>query len=159
MPTTRCVRCAPISLSCSADDASASCALQDKFEFSLQDGNHQEIKDLAYNYIEGLQWVMYYYYAGVASWGWFYHYHYSPRISGTSHPLLPSAHAGPELASHPFLVLSDLKDVDKMTFDFDIGKPFHPFEQLMGVLPAASKQHIPPAFQVRLHSISSTDLF
>lgn len=56
-------------------------------------------------------------------------------------------------------MLSDLKDVDKMTFDFDIGKPFHPFEQLMGVLPAASKQHIPPAFQVRLPSISSTDLF
>lgn len=104
MPTTRCVRCAPISLSFSADDASASCALQDKFEFSFKDGNHQEIKDLAYNYIEGLQWVMYYYYAGVASWGWFYHYHYSPRISGTSHPLFPSARTGLDLASHPFLV-------------------------------------------------------
>lgn len=36
-----------------------------------------------------------------------------------------------------------------MTFDFDLGKPFHPFEQLMGVLPAASQSHIPEAFRVR----------
>lgn len=42
----------------------------------------------------------------------------------------------------------DLKGVDKMTFKFDLGKPFKPFEQLMGVLPAASKDHIPQAYQV-----------
>ena len=38
--------------------------------------------DLIYRYIEGIQWVMHYYYSGVASWGWFYDYHYAPRISG-----------------------------------------------------------------------------
>jgi 5'-3' exoribonuclease 1 len=36
-----------------------------------------------------------------------------------------------------------------MTFVFDLGVPFKPFEQLMGVLPEASKEHIPIAYQVR----------
>ncbi|KAG9014015.1 hypothetical protein FRB94_000212 [Tulasnella sp. JGI-2019a] len=80
------------------------------------------VPDLVYRYCEGLQWVMYYYYSGVASWGWYYDYHYAPRIS-------------------------DMVGVDKMVFSFDLGEPFKPFEQLMGVLPAASKELVPPAFQ------------
>lgn len=44
--------------------------------------NEVELRNLTENYVEGLQWVLYYYYRGVASWPWFYKYHYSPRISG-----------------------------------------------------------------------------
>jgi hypothetical protein len=44
----------------------------------------------------------------------------------------------------------DLKHVDKMTFDFQLGQPFRPFQQLMGVLPAASREHVPQAYQVKL---------
>lgn len=37
-----------------------------------------------------------------------------------------------------------------MPFDFQLGKPFRPFEQLMGVLPEASQEHIPMAYRVSL---------
>lgn len=43
---------------------------------------------------------------------------------------------------------ADLKGVDQMTFSFELGTPFRPFEQLMGVLPEASKDLIPLAFRV-----------
>ena len=45
-----------------------------------------------------------------------------------------------------------------MTFHFDLGHPFKPFEQLMGVLPSASKDLIPQAYQVcHLPSTTSPD--
>lgn len=53
---------------------------QTKLEF--KDPQKEEVAKLAFRYIEGLQWVMNYYYKGVASWGWYYDYHYAPRISG-----------------------------------------------------------------------------
>jgi 5'-3' exoribonuclease 1 len=32
-------------------------------------------------YLEGMQWVMYYYYQGAKHWRWYYPYHYPPMIS------------------------------------------------------------------------------
>lgn len=84
--------------------------------------NEEQMHKLAFRYVEGLQWVLHYYYDGVASWGWFYDYHYSPMIS-------------------------DLKHVQDMKFEFQLGKPFRPFDQLMGVLPSLSNSLIPPAFR------------
>lgn len=80
------------------------------------------IRALVFNYIEGMQWVLHYYYEGNSSWGWFYRYHYAPQIS-------------------------DLNNISEFAFAFDLGTPFLPFEQLMGVLPPLSKALIPPALQ------------
>jgi 5'-3' exoribonuclease 1 len=42
----------------------------------------------------------------------------------------------------------DFSGVDRMEFHFELGKPFRPFEQLMGVLPEASKELVPQAYRV-----------
>jgi 5'-3' exoribonuclease 1 len=96
---------------------------------------------IVFKYFEGLQWVIHYYYSGVASWGWFYNYHYAPRISG----MFFFVAALPILGSP---TLEDLKGADEMSFVFELGKPFLPFQQLMGVMPAASKELIPETYRV-----------
>lgn len=42
---------------------------------------------------------------------------------------------------------TDLQHAGSYEFNFDLGTPFHPFEQLMGVLPDLSSSHIPLAFR------------
>jgi 5'-3' exoribonuclease 1 len=60
---------------------------QGKFEWDRK--NDTELTKLCENYVQGLQWVLYYYYRGVVSWPWFYQYHYSPMISGMLFAALP----------------------------------------------------------------------
>ena len=43
-----------------------------------------------------------------------------------------------------------------MAFSFDLGRPFRPYEQLMGVMPAASRETIPRAYHVRIVSDGET---
>ena len=77
--------------------------------------------NVARAYVEGLQWVLLYYFQGCPSWTWFYPYHYAPFAA-------------------------DFVDISNLDFRFEKGKPFRPFEQLMGVLPASSNHAIPEIF-------------
>ncbi|KAI8345316.1 XRN 5'-3' exonuclease N-terminus-domain-containing protein [Choanephora cucurbitarum] len=94
-----------------------------KEKMNIDIDDKKQMDDLVGSYIVGIQWVLRYYYDGVASWGWFYPYHYAPKIS-------------------------DLKDVARFeNHSFTLGTPFKPFEQLMGVLPSLSKKLLPAAYQ------------
>ena len=54
----------------------------DKFPEWPEEQFDSEVVRLCENYVQGLQWVLYYYYRGIASWPWYYQYHYSPLTSG-----------------------------------------------------------------------------
>ena len=82
------------------------------------------------NYVEGLCWVMKYYYQGCPSWSWYFAYHYAPFAS-------------------------DLKHLDKIEVDFNLDKPFKPLDQLMAVLPPASGHCMPKAYRVLMSSPDS----
>ncbi|KAB2578160.1 5'-3' exoribonuclease 1 [Lasiodiplodia theobromae] len=90
-----------------------------KLHWGLDD--KEELRKLTENYVQGLQWVLFYYYRGVASWPWYYGYHYAPMIS-------------------------DVKEGLKADLNFKLGQPFRPYQQLMGVLPDRSKSIVPTAY-------------
>ncbi|XP_077472097.1 5'-3' exoribonuclease 1 isoform X2 [Stigmatopora argus] len=73
-------------------------------------------------YVEGIQWILHYYYHGVKSWSWFYPFHYAP-------------------------FLSDIRNISELVLTFEIGKPFMPFQQLLAVLPSASKELLPECYR------------
>ncbi|OLN95304.1 5'-3' exoribonuclease 2 [Colletotrichum chlorophyti] len=88
---------------------------------------HVDRKDLEFRhqvaraYVEGLSWVLLYYFQGCPSWEWYYPYHYAPFAA-------------------------DFVDLDKMEVHFEKGRISKPFEQLMSVQPAASRHVLPDVF-------------
>merc|ERR1719295_1202719 len=80
------------------------------------------LREQAEGYVRAIQWNLHYYYNGCISWSWFYPHHYAPYIT-------------------------DIKDFAGMDLRFDLSAPFLPYEQLLSVLPAASKALLPGTLQ------------
>ncbi|KAI9273038.1 XRN 5'-3' exonuclease N-terminus-domain-containing protein, partial [Phascolomyces articulosus] len=92
-----------------------------RLKFGVEPTDHEAIRHIVQSYCEGLVWVFKYYYKGCASWSWYYPYHYAPMAS-------------------------DFVNIDSFEMSFEKSAPLKPFEQLMGVLPPASRDHIPTVF-------------
>ncbi|KAH0840109.1 exoribonuclease 2 [Lanmaoa asiatica] len=92
---------------------------QQKFGIPTSDVGFR--KKITQYYVEGIAWVLHYYYQGTPSWQWYYPFHFAPFAS-------------------------DFEDLKDMKISFTLGQPFKPYEQLMGVFPPASKKHIPAVF-------------
>uniref|UniRef100_A0A182N5J5 5'-3' exoribonuclease n=1 Tax=Anopheles dirus TaxID=7168 RepID=A0A182N5J5_9DIPT len=90
-------------------------------KFDVMPQNVKFRQTVAWEYVRGLCWVLRYYYQGCASWEWYFPYHYAPFAS-------------------------DFKHLENVNDHFERGTPFKPLQQLMGVFPAASRSHVPPAF-------------
>ncbi|KAL8273841.1 hypothetical protein Esti_002164 [Eimeria stiedai] len=120
----------------------------------FESGGKAELQRLCRSYLEGLQWVAYYYYRGPdgSGWRWFYPYHYAPfmhdvlncnifsvNLSDTDNlNLALSAQAEPCNAS-----VSDLSCLIDRAIILPAGQPYSPFMQLLSILPPQSADLLP----------------
>ncbi|XP_076612282.1 5'-3' exoribonuclease 2 isoform X1 [Chaetodon auriga] len=103
-----------------------------KTKFDVDETDDDFRRRVVKSYVEGLCWVLRYYYQGCASWKWYFPFHYAPFAS-------------------------DFKDIKGMFTDFEKGtKPFKPLEQLMGVFPAASGNFLPETWRNLMSSPDSS---
>ncbi|KAH6773008.1 hypothetical protein C2S51_011412 [Perilla frutescens var. frutescens] len=79
-------------------------------------------KSVVEKYIEGLCWVLLYYFSEIPSWIWFYPFYYAPFAS-------------------------DFRGASQMKVKFQKDQPFKPFDQLMAVLPPRSAHALPMPYK------------
>ncbi len=110
----------------------------EKFKFDIVEPEGKKKLDaLISSYLEGLQWVLYYYYCGVKHWGWYFPYHYAPLVSDITSPQ------------------KYVQEGKEMTFAHlkEKNVPVTPFEQLLSILPRSSRNLLPVCY----HRLYETD--
>lgn len=105
----------------------------------LQNGG--SLQQMCDSYLDGLCWVLNYYFQGPPSWGWYYPFHYAPCAS--------------DILSN---VSNRLGFQSSMTYHFDHSSPLKPIEQLLCVLPAESAPALPLACRGLMTSKTNSPL-
>ena len=90
----------------------------------------KEREKMFIKYIEGLQWILSYYFRGIKNWKWYYPYYYAPMISDF-----------PEIK----LNYSIYNAFDQ--FNNDNSKPFNPYQSLLFILPKQSFNLLPNCYR------------
>lgn len=99
---------------------------KNKFGVTTPEEINEIRKQVVRSYLEGISWVLLYYYQGCPSWQWYFPFHYAPFAAD----------------------FTDLREiVGEEGIKFELGEPFNPYEQLMAVLPAASGHTLPVVFR------------
>eukprot|EP00127_Corallochytrium_limacisporum_P003611 Clim_evm94s150 gene=Clim_evmTU94s150 len=113
-----------------AEDENPMAYKDDYHELKLQGmprGSKQHVRMIS-EYLQGLRWMLHYYYQGVVSWGWYYPFFAAPLASD---------------------LIDSLTVVNKTTFE--PGVPLLPFQQLLGVLPMRSEKLLPKQLSALMH--------
>lgn len=120
-----------------------------KIDLDQEDGNKKKTTMFRY-YLEGLQWVLFYYYRGIQSWKWYYPYHYPPMISDFSN--LSSILNLDDYNNNNTKELDSsrqhyyIENVFKNLKEDPSDKPLLPFQSLLMILPKSSKSLLPQAY-------------
>jgi len=85
--------------------------------------DQSQVPDFCRSYLEGLEWVQWYYHKPPLNWRWSYKYHYTPLLSDLS-GYLKYIQTVPRVSQSPTA-------------------PNTPFQQLLGVIPPRSAQILP----------------
>lgn len=100
-------------------DAAKASYYEQKLGFEVKsDKGFKKKTHMLKKYIEGLQWVLYYYYKGVQHWRWYYPYHYAPMISDIGDDIVKN-------------LLDGKINIDDFERDYncsDLNVPYTPFQ-------------------------------
>jgi hypothetical protein len=113
----------------------------DKFDIDIRDAQGKDkVREIAHEYLRGMQFVARYYFHGVPSWSWKYPYHYAPCVSDLLKVV--DSKLSPEAYDH-----------------WPLTEPHSPVEQLMLVLPKASMSALPSAAAALVHDPDISEMF
>ncbi|CDJ53466.1 5'-3' exonuclease, putative [Eimeria brunetti] len=109
------------------------------------------MQHLCRSYLEGLQWVAYYYFRGpdASGWRWYYPYHYAPFLRDIVEcdifkPPVPDTQRMGLPGTGAERRWRDLSFLLERTIQLPSGEPYSPFMQLLSILPPQSAALLPP---------------